>query len=402
MNHSNHPPPADIDAMLYDVSNQMARSQIFRRLSANSKNSSPSSRKGNTRVFKPHSSGGTPNGVQRRKTTAAHASRHHGPPTPMSGPSQQSVPTVAQRVKHNGSASTARPMTWHPGIYSLQNCPQELQSAHSSYFPPSMIYQDPIWTDSTDYAPQFSFDPSLSWEPQYQNATVTLASQSTIPDYPSAYSVETPTYHPASHDYVTQLPQQDINNTYGYDPCYTSGPTSDPFQVLSDNASYSAQQTPNSFPNQYPLDPPQYVRDPVPSHITKQRSKELIGMGLYDGPGRKELLALDASPHHISQLLAEPQGKGLKLEETWQPPNEDGDDNEDEAYSTDEAEDDLPAAPASTETQRTYISAYGDLSNQSFFFENDDPYTACMSFDQAMKVCPPKASDLPNQNLMWF
>lgn len=126
-------------------------------------------------------------------------------------------------------------------------------------------------------------------------------------------------------------------------------------------------------------------------------------MGLYDGPSRKDLSAPATSVDRISQLLAAPQGKGLKLEETWQPPNEEvDDDEEDEGSSTDEAEEDLPPAPTQAETQPTFYPSYGDLSNQSFLFDSDDPYVSCMSFNQGMQVFPQKASEPPFQDFMWF
>ena len=125
-------------------------------------------------------------------------------------------------------------------------------------------------------------------------------------------------------------------------------------------------------------------------------------MGLYDGPSRKELSTPDTSVERISQLLAAPQGKGLKLEETWQPVNEDADEDEEESSSADEAEEDLPPAPAQTHAQPGVFPAYGDLSNQSFFFDSDDPYTSCMSFDQSVQVCQSKAPDPSLQNFMWF
>lgn len=125
-------------------------------------------------------------------------------------------------------------------------------------------------------------------------------------------------------------------------------------------------------------------------------------MGLYDGPGRKELSTLNSSPDHIDQLFTVPQGKGLKLEETWQPPNENTDEVEEEGSSEDEAEEVPPPAPTQVDVQSTYIPAYGDLSNQSFFFDGDDPYYDCMPFDQGFQVCQPKASDPSFQNFMWF
>ena len=123
-------------------------------------------------------------------------------------------------------------------------------------------------------------------------------------------------------------------------------------------------------------------------------------MGLYDGPSRRELSTLNVSPDDIYQ---QPHGKGLKLEETWQPANDDGRDAEEEGYSTDEAEEELPHAPTSHDDQPALLPAtYGDLSNQSFFFDSDDPFTDYMSFDSGVQVCQQKVPDAANQDFMWL
>ncbi|KAL8688789.1 MAG: hypothetical protein Q9218_005387 [Villophora microphyllina] len=400
MTTSNPMPPADIDAMLHDVSNQMARSQLFRRLSANSKNSSPGSRKGIARVVKPLSNGSTPNGVQRRRTTAAHTSRIRPTPTPISDPSQalhRGAPIPAQRINYNG-ASAARPLTWHPGSYNLHHCSEEFQYDNLLNLQPSMAYQNSWSADFSHCETQPSFNQTASSEAPYLDA----AAQSTVPDGFFAYNDNSSSYYPiSSYDDPVLFPQQEaqICNSASLYPGFESF---DLNQIPYDYASYSTQQTPNVSSNQYSLNPPQYVQNPVYTPLVKQRSKELVGMGLYDGPGRKELSTLNSSPEHISHLLAEPQGKGLKLEETWQPPNEEGDEVEEEGYSTDEAEEDLPPAPLTNEAQPTFVPSYGDLSNQSFFFDGDDPYPNYVPFDQGLQLYQPKMSDPSAQNFMWL
>lgn len=265
-----------------------------------------------------------------------------------------------------------------------------------------MAYQDPGSAIYSNYASQFYLDSALSSEAQQMDSgPINPVSEPAVPDDSFAYAYDNSTYASLFDD-ATQFLQQDIQPPFIYDPFYTGLQTLNSSQCPPDYKTYSTQQTPDIFPIQYPPNPPQYTQTSTPSHITKQRSKELVGMGLYDGPGRKELSGLNASPVHISDLLAPPQGKGLKLEETWQPPNTNSDDAEEENYSTDEAEDDLPPAPGSADAQSTFIPAYGDLSNQSFFFDTDDSYSNCMLFDQGIQLCQPKASDPSNQNFMWL
>ena len=100
--------------------------------------------------------------------------------------------------------------------------------------------------------------------------------------------------------------------------------------------------------------------------------KELVGMGLYDAP----------DPASNWGGLVEATGKGLKLEETWQPPEADDDDDEDEdddassEGSMDEPSPPLPAAnPESQQLQLpVYVKAQtpGSMEGQSFFFDDDE------------------------------
>ncbi len=139
----------------------------------------------------------------------------------------------------------------------------------------------------------------------------------------------------------------------------------------------------------------------------------LSGIGLYD----------DKVPNFISGTSGNPNrdslGKGLKLEETWQPPkdeeekDDDDDDEDDEegSYSTDEAEEieeDPPImATAPQQAQTAFYPPYGDLSQQSFFFSNDDDdpyteeanqYTNYLALGQAQ----PKPQDLVTTgNFLW-
>ncbi|KAL8967150.1 MAG: hypothetical protein Q9183_003045 [Haloplaca sp. 2 TL-2023] len=408
MNSSNQIPPnfANIDALLNDVSNQMARSQLFRRLSANSsKNSSPSGRRSMARVVKPQSIGGTPQGVQRRRTTTAHTARGR-PSLAQNAQASRPLPPATQSVVHMGeygSSSAARPMTWHPGSYPSSGCPDErrydnafgwdssvavpnsgntaeLDSSSQSFYGPGLFSQAHLWDD-----PSLGFMPPLA-----------------MPNESLAYGYGDPNSVSSSYSQVMQFAQQDAQDLSGYNSFYGRFQTSYPSQCSPEYSSYASQQTQDSLSSQKTSNPSLFTQNANVSQITKQRSKELVGMGLYDGPSRKDLSTLNRSPDHISHLLTPAQGKGLKLEETWQPPQDHDDDEDEENYSTDEAEDDLPPAPAVDEAQSTVIPAYGDLSNQSFFFEHDDPCTDYMSFDQGMPLCQPKGSDPPHQNFMWF
>ncbi|KAL8698730.1 MAG: hypothetical protein Q9224_001718 [Gallowayella concinna] len=397
MDYSDNTPPADIDAMLHHVSNQITRSQLFRRLSANSNNSSPG-RRGYTRVAKVHSNGATPQGVQRRRTTAAHTARTRPSAVQPSDPLQpmpQTAATTAHGTRRIASSSTTRPMTWHPGLNPRHLDQEEKSRAGTTDMQIPQRYQQTGYTSISNYAPQPSF---AQTPPSNSQVQYSMGDQCLQP------ALEGHSFYPTSYyEYPLQPPQQEYDNSYNYGGYLNSLGTTGFSQMAPDYSFYSTRQTPESFHTQDQSYLPQYVQASAPVPLTKQRSKELVGLGLYDGPSRKELSNFNVAPDHINRLLVEPQGKGLKLEETWQPPKDDGEDAEEEGYSTDDGEEDLPSALAPKESQPTFIpSAYDDLSNQSFFFDSDDPFTDYLSFDPCVAVCQPKIPDGANQNFMWL
>ncbi|CAL8574255.1 hypothetical protein XPA_000221 [Xanthoria parietina] len=397
MNHSWNMPSTDIDSMLNHVSNQMARSQLFRRLSGNSNHSSPS-RKPNTRVAKAHSNGATPHGVQRRRTTTAHTSQikpRISQPTDPPQPLRQAAAGLAHATRNPGLPSSTRPRTWHPGSYPLNNCSEEIPYSDAPDHQPFGVRQESAFVDLSRCHPQSSLDSNAASNAQLRN----LVSDG----YPQLAPVDPTTYPYPCYNPSSSYMQHDIGTPYSYDSAFANFQPLDFVQIPFDYMTYSTQHSLDTFQFQAQPSAPQYLQSQVPIHVTKQKSKELVGMGLYDGPSRKELSTLSVSPDHVGQLRAQPQGKGLKLEETWQPPNDDGHDEEEEGYSTDEADEDFPHGPAPHEAQPALLPAnYGDLSNQSFFFDSDDPFTEYMSFDPGVQVCKPKISDTTNQNFMWL
>ena len=150
----------------------------------------------------------------------------------------------------------------------------------------------------------------------------------------------------------------------------------------------------------------------------KEQSKELVGMGLYDSPDKDQISSLTFGDrfgctqvcdtlHHRQESV----GKGLKLEETWQPPLgqevEDEDEVEDEAekdYSTDEGEEELLSGPGliAAGQQHTALLPYGDLSNQTFFFDDEENFTNDIAFDPTFSFAQHKALDTTMEHATWL
>ncbi|KAL8987145.1 MAG: hypothetical protein Q9177_003624 [Variospora cf. flavescens] len=402
MDHSSNGPPGDIDAMLQDVSNQMARSQLFRRLSANSSNSSPGSRKGNPRVIKAHSGNGSPLGVLRRRTTAAHTTRHR-PQAAQPFPYSDHLPKAATRTRRHDPSPAARPMTWHPSSYALENCPEDFACDDFSAFTPYTGSQVSSYNNCSNYPPQLSTSILPPQAPQAPQATMFgYFPQSLNPGYALNYNHGDSLYQPLPNDCSGQLPYQSTADLYEIEQVASAFPTTNLSQTSAESTTHSIQHAPSVFSHENSFQTPTCPPPPQPSQPRKERSKELVGMGLYDGPGRTELSTLNSSPDHIDQLFIAPQGKGLRLEETWQPPNEDGDDADEEGSSDEENEEVLPLASAQADEQSTFIPTYGDLSNQSFFFDSDDPCVDYMPLDRGFHIYQPKAFDPALQNFMWL
>lgn len=234
-----------------------------------------------------------------------------------------------------------------------------------------------------------------------------------------------------------------FNNPFPYAyPAYSSEGLQEPAwqQNPSNFAAFPGPQPSDRLSAQNPLDHAQIPEANIAPQIPRQGNKELWGMGLYDHNASS--LDFSASPPLHFAILDRQSigtgGKGLKLEETWAPSkitagenasntvkqeqhqqdedeeevDEEEEEEEEEAYSTDEADEDfvpiMDPLPG-TEPQAVLYPAYGDLSNQTFFFDSDDPYTDCVAFDhQAVRVCQqPKMPDAAyggseHSNFLWI
>ena len=413
--HGNiHEQPLDVDAMLFDVSNRMARAQLARQIS-----SSSSFRERASRVLKPNSVGNSPQNPQRRRTvTAQTTARRRSDMYNQSNPTPR--PGAEPQPGHpSWSMSNVRPVSWHPSSMGVNRSSVWATSARTSSYEPqtrnSMVgYQTvamnglPTPMTQPDLNANFPVDPFFSLDgscipyqqqiPQQPQQPMPLPQgydptglsldtsyQPYVPSSDPSYHLEFPTV-PLSGAYPTCSPMSYATQTWA--------------ESLSAFPTYTAPPTPDFLPIQNPSD---MWQGAVASRLTKPRSKELVGMGLYDSPDRHSF-SLDSAPDSHgggdgSCCAADPQhealGKGLKLEETWQPPAEeeeeeeeeddgedDGDDSSDEEEKEQEGEESLPVGARDQLWQQVEGMAgkaqdpgragYGDMSDRSFFFDGDE------------------------------
>lgn len=143
---------------------------------------------------------------------------------------------------------------------------------------------------------------------------------------------------------------------------YSNNTDWDNFAINGFNSN-TAPPTPENFlPIQHP-EPSLQSDNAIPFHSlsdSEQEGEELVGMGLYDVPEKAAPLDPQLDNYRalmMSQFLGpaygkqEPTRKGLKLEETWNPPV--SDDEEEEDGESEEDDEGLPVDSTSTAVTAT-------------------------------------------------
>lgn len=275
---------------------------------------------------------------------------------------QQQVLDYLSIPQHIDSASSrkqsARPVSWHPSSYIQMPQQQPFLQQHSqqqaSYpFPTPNMYG----TDTTNdfYGNQAQFSPMMT---SYSNDTSPSSTFSPLPLFPTSDNSQyvqsdgwdasqrsEPVYHGQGvNESVPMLDNSSttrVTNSNGLDWNTfimqgfnnTTPPTPEAFSQNQQQPTVSEAAVPYQ-----PLDEPE------------EEGEILVGMGLYDTPDKfDEDPQLNNYRSTVSSLLGssyrpqEPRGKGLKLEETWEPPKaeeeEEEDDDEDEDDEDDEDDD---------------------------------------------------------------
>ncbi|KAI9850496.1 MAG: hypothetical protein M1824_003291 [Vezdaea acicularis] len=360
----------NLDALLDDVARQMAVSKLSRRPSsrfsgayseANSRHGRPS------RVMKTTSAGNSPSVFDRRRWL-------RGTPTAY----RHSTSEELYQSSHNELSSsrmgqdlsrTMRPITWHP-ISSDSFGPALDEQPPVPYFDPSQA----LWNNDFDTITPDGLP--ASYPEQYEAlSAVNMPNPSPDTDLgePVQYNflpnndiyipgVEFSSPH---HQFSTQTPESELYSTISY-PWDFSGQYSSPYvpQVWPDYQIPPAPQvvstaptTPDDFLPVQRHDAMTQTIDlePKGSLLFEQpkQEKELVALGLYDKPEERHSSDPELDEYRefmMAQLLGsayqpqQPSGKGLKLEETFQPP-ENLDDEEDGASSDDENAPNEPVQP---------------------------------------------------------
>lgn len=250
-------------------------------------------------------------------------------------------------VQSSDFVSTTRPLSWHP---------TSSQSSYGFTSSPASGYgyaQDQITYSPYDqYLPYPSelTQPSSNWFSDATSYSTTpnndAAGWSSYMSGPLSYSS---TYNYSSAQYPPVYTTSTIPMTYTQAPADTRQPTS--------------QANMTSYPTLQRIETAKAL-ELGEDRLAREPSQELIGMGLYDEPGAEPIL---------SGLT---QGKTLKLEESWAPPEALVSDDDEDEHEDDEASPVELSKPA-------LVGSHGgapqlpciNLSNQSFLFDHHDDDT---------------------------
>lgn len=427
------------------------RSQILRKASGHSHSSSPGSRTASARITKTTSTSYSPHTLQRRRTTASQAARmNHRIPQDHAFLSQDPCPY--NHANTTQSAHTVRPVSWHPG-FGNAGYPMRLAEGKGLYHQQpfcrgqeTMARQVPglqfaakavaLRDQAGNVSASTKFRPRAHWDnpscdhmvmnpiANFEALAVSDSGQTSFGSCSPTQSQQSflsPQEHSARESgYYSYMEPDSGICVPGYpsyhcsdDPRYQS--IQIPFSYDASTLAHVWDFPPNNITTCAAPTSPSFLPIQVPSDgfcdaqvaskppISIKKSAELVGMGLYDDKNGSMFASLDTVGDGASGLR-DSLGKGLKLEETWEPPSKDHaeGDNADEGYSTDDAEEEFPVTLATQEAQVQISPAYGDLSNQTFFFDGDEQNGNYMMLDQEMHGCPSKPPDTVSGNFFWF
>ncbi|KAF1829113.1 hypothetical protein BDW02DRAFT_510735 [Decorospora gaudefroyi] len=319
------------------MSGHMQTSQLLRRTSRGSA-TQPACR--SARVDKPKSHHNSPRTMERRKTTTesklyATLDDHY----------RMMFGMACEEMEERPQPS--RPVSWHPSSSQFQ------ASRRTDYFDPIPQQYSPSSRDSyygSDFyslstrnsmiEPMTSFPPYSNTRCMHQGSEEMDPSLQPVPQHTPNYmhsSMNTPSTELLPW-YLQQWAQKNQEQA---------------FDAHNGSADF--------LPIQHPVEHDQ--------HMMEDDGEKLVALGLYDAP--ESSLTWGG--------LTEGTGKGLKLEETWQPPQDNNDDEEDDDDASSEASVEEPSPPLPpthphSQHMPIHVKAHtpGSMEGQSFFFEEDD------------------------------
>ncbi|KAK3937659.1 hypothetical protein QBC46DRAFT_267067 [Diplogelasinospora grovesii] len=342
-------------ALLDELSRQLAANT--RRYSRGSNVNNGQRPGGAMRIAKPSSANNSPRSAllqSRRRTMIgdAGAQGRFNPqqfetpylPTPSADLSTEAVYQPEKR--------SARPLSWHP---SSQRLPQSYPYSTQQ---PAMLYPGSAYNDCDVFASFQQLPPTPAVYSGYNSPSSTFSPLSLPYSNIESQQYFSPAAHWALPPQPTPVDQLDSASRLApmgavSDIPYQTGP-----RVVGGTLDWNtfaaqgfdrctAPPTPEDFNQSQQPQPKLDAEDSIPFQPLEDDESEgeiLYGMGLYDPPDKSVADShLDFHRSAVFSLLGgseypEPTGKGLKLEDAWEPPA--SDDEEDNAEDEDDADGD--------------------------------------------------------------
>ncbi len=367
-------------ALLNDVSMQMAMSQLSQRRSQRSNMHSGAQGRRSSRVEKAVINLNSPAVLFRRKTTTAAKGRSASDDNFGWG-SVYSDPQQIARANVRGRPRIERPITWHPSSQNFDGLAFVSVPDHSPTYPQPQYPNQPGQH-------QYLY-PAAAWNtPSMQLAQAGYPSipNTMAPSYfedqrlddhhwpwPNTQSREqrmaSGTSPPSEMDKVQNFPifrKPELVGWPALQPVHSVMRSCPRHQMNTQHSAYQAV-----------IDPDEHVQQSGPQHIFSD-DKDLVGMGLYDSPEDSSSFDVHLDQYQ-SFLFSNPcgtAGKGLKLEETWQPPvngpfDEDDEDGMDRPVDGGYKEY-LPNEADTTAVIENLHDYQADLCRENFYFDNYD------------------------------
>lgn len=348
-----------VESLIEGVSRKMTATNLLRRTS---RGSNCQSKGGSMRVVKSGSNSNSPReatGIMRSRTTANDTSHRR----PIIG--QAGMVAIGNRMQ----PQSHRPLSWHPSSWTDAPPAQQAPYPNSTFgdyytcdFPAGRVYSRQASPNSTYLPPSRSYTDSrnLCSSQPYCEHIFEPDNFFSAHMSPSVYTQDiSEQYTPNNFSDIATgsiQPHYDWNQfaAYGFD-MPTSPPTPDSFLPMPYHGTAFGTE------------------DVTPYHNDEPDGEELVGLGLYDTPEKAAPLDPQLDKYRslmMSQLMGPPPprrveqtGKGLKLEETWNPPASDEDENEIEEDDDDEDEDEIDDLPQAVNAG-TWITADMGYGNQ--------------------------------------
>ena len=273
----------------------------------------------------------------------------------------------------------SRPFSWHP---SSQTDEQLYQPEQPSMFEP--VFPTMYETMDINGLPTPMIQPEMNNVPVEQWFSLDGQNIYTVPPVPAQNTTTPPQdFNPfAQTDFFSSNMAYDYglgaSDISSYQQFYNPS-TSNWMPSAMSYALHTAPATPNLLPIQKPNNA-DLLETPAQQAVSlsNNQSAELVGMGLHDKPEATSSFLFDGPSH----ARPESTGRGLKLEDAWEPPEESNEEDEDEEDTDENPQDEMmedesqqmmpQEADFTLAPTDMGLGPYMNLSDKSFFFDDSE------------------------------